>query len=622
MSVYYLQGIEDFLGEAGDVISESDLSKKWNLVKAGASALWDSDMNKVNRAAIGNTVVPALGAVAPVLDAPMNALQGVLAEGSEGFKRGFLQEEDYNYGQALPQEWQDKYPNITGSVAGVGEVLADPINLLTAGGGFLAKQGAKGLKDAGITNEAFKGMYLSQPANYIDNFYGDGDPDGPLSKTEQMLMEDLDNIEFKRLNSLKPLEKRALVKKITGFARWGIESLKASGKTLLDPEAKALFAQYGINKNTQKILREELMEAEAVSLASKKKAIEQGKPSLYRRPDQTKPFQKAVAQTLFQDTVPKQAGRVGKQHHAIESVVDSATLGGVGPLDKGRFIENVVEGQHSTKSTVDGKPRNFQHNTEDLSFAYDQILDIWGIENSTSHNLVVKKSQGTGGDHATDAIKDNPSRNISKAMFGRLEKEGVKPTIESMYDTLFDLTYKEVKELKDEAGFPTGGTERVKRKGVKIQILNPSKEHAMKHGLWVTSSRSGKGIKEGGVNIITKINPNMTTMSHVSDEHNFLEKARGIGPLITENMPHREITITPPIYTDLRDQGAKGRVNYSNKTSDPEGNRATRKQLRAIKNARADPSITKAIKDSQLGRGMLGLGLLGQSSKLTGEQQD
>jgi len=593
----FLQSFENFLGNTGDALAESDLAKRWGLVKAGANALWDSDMNKVNRAVINNTVVPALSAIAPVVDAPMNAIQGSLVDGSQGLMRGFMQEEDYNYGQALPESFQENYPNITGSVRNVGEVLGDPLNVLTGGAGMLLKRGSRSLDDLGYTPESTKGMYLSQPSNYIDDFYGDSNPDAPLSKVEQAMYDNFDNLGVDRVKGLTHKNKRALAKKVSGFSRWAVESLKASGKTLFDPEAKALFSEMGINKSTQKILEKELKEAQKV-------AEETG-----RKVEMTKPFQKAVAQVLFQDTVPKQAGRVGGQHKSIEGVVDSATLGGVMPLNKGRYMEAVLEGQQSTKATNTGKQRNFKHDEDDLAYAYDSVLDIWGIEDIPQNNLVVKKSQGSGGDHATDAIKDNPSRNISKAMFKVLEDQGTTPTIESMYNAMDNLIHK------------GKGAKRTKRAGMKVSIQNPSLEHAKKHGLWVVSSRSGKGIKEGGINVLTKIHPNMTTTTHISDVHNFLENIPVAGQMVENRMPHKEITITPPIYTDLRDQGAKGRVNYSNKTSDTDGNRASLSDLEKLATAKANPKLVQGIRDTARGKVLGNVSMYSQFSKYLGQEE-
>jgi len=591
-SSFTLQNAEDFLGNAGTAIEDSTLGETWDSVKGAASSAWNSPLNVGNQLATEHVVAPALGAIAPIIDAPMNALQGSFVDGSEGAWRGLTQQEDYNYGQALPQDVQDNYPNVTGAVRNVGEIVGDPLNLVTGGSLKLAQKSLKHLSDAKILPESLKGMYTSLPANYIDNFYGDGAPNAPLSPVEQTMYDEFDNLSYEKFNTLNHAEKRALAKRISGFSTWAVDSLKAAGKTLLDPEAKALFAELGINKNTQKILREQLIEADAQSLAS------QTSGGMRKRPDQTKAFQKAVAQTLFQKSVPLQAGRVGRTHKSIDNVVDSATLGGVGPSSKGRYIEHVLEGQKSTKSIDGGKSRNFQHNPDDLGFAYDAINNIWkkDMSGAGSTRLVVKKSQGTGGDHATDAIKDNPARNTVKAMFGSLKSSKVSPTIDSMYETLTKITNK---------------------KGNKTNVYNPSLEHARKHGLWIHSSRSGKGIKEGGVNVLTKINPDMTTMTVVSDMHNFLEKGP-TKPLMRRLLPNDELTMTPPIYTDLRDKGTKGRRAYSNKTSDTDGNRAAMEDIQALVDAKASPEVIQAFKDERTRKilnGMFLTSTAGQASK-------
>jgi hypothetical protein len=141
----------------------------------------------------------------------------------------------------------------------------------------------------------------------------------------------------------------------------------------------------------------------------------------------------------------------------------------------------------------------------------------------------VKKNTGIGGNHGSDAIKNkNKVHTYVKKLYA---SEGITDPIE---------IYNHLKSLSKE-DFPSG-----------VVMLNKSAEDVALNGLWLSSSHVGNAVVEGGINVMTKILPNQRAMSFVSDVHDFLEKVPVLGKVLDKALPNGEMSITPPIFSDLR----------------------------------------------------------------------
>ena len=145
------------------------------------------------------------------------------------------------------------------------------------------------------------------------------------------------------------------------------------------------------------------------------------------------------------------------------------------------------------------------------------------------NKLVVKRNTGVGGNHNSDAIKNkNKVHRYVKKLF---ETDGISDPME---------IYNHLKSLSKE-DFPKG-----------VVLLNKSAEDVALNGLWLSTSHVGSAVVEGGVNVMTKILPNQRAMSFVSDVHDFLEKVPVLGKVLDKALPNGEMSITPPIFSDLR----------------------------------------------------------------------
>ena len=114
------------------------------------------------------------------IDRPSNALQGLFVDGTEGFKRGWGHEENYDFEQMHDRELakkgyyeRDNLDRLKYIGFGAANLLFDPLNLI--GGGLFIKGGktiskAKGM-GANVDKNAMKGSLISSFPNYIQEYY-------------------------------------------------------------------------------------------------------------------------------------------------------------------------------------------------------------------------------------------------------------------------------------------------------------------------------------------------------------------------------------------------------------------------------------------------------------------
>jgi len=206
--------------------------------------------------------------------------------------------------------------------------------------------------------------------------------------------------------------------------------------------------------------------------------------------------------------------------------------GGMQPLTKKNYIDSAKK-QQNTIVTKDSNGQEIRTNLAasdaDLSFVYEQAQKIWGMSVNKGNKLVVKKNTGIGGNHNSDAIKNK--NKVHKYMRNLYESDGITDPME---------IYNHLKSLSKE-DFPSG-----------VVLLNKSAEDVALNGLWLSSSHVGDAVVEGGINVMTKILPNQRAMSFVSDVHDFLEKVPVLGKVLDKALPNGEMSITPPIFSDLR----------------------------------------------------------------------
>ena len=366
---------------------------------------------------------------------------------------------------------------------------------------------------------------LSAAANYIPNHYT------PSIKNKKDMPDDYKQLTQTLLRfgtkGVKT-EKEAfhLAQKLTGAATWAKDGFTGGVNSIVNPKARALYDKYGINSTSQKIVKKEM------SLYMKEKAA--GNHAVANRHKE-----KAVAQMNYNKYITAQTAHKGKIAEVLDNVTKSVSYGGMQPLVKQNYIDSAKKQKNTISSqSARGKKTDTDYvaSDADLGFVFDKAQEIWGMSNNTGNKLVVKRNTGVGGNHGSDAITNkNKVHNYMKKLYAD----------ENITDPL--AIYQHLKSLSKE-DFPSG-----------VVMLNKSAEDVALNGLWLSSSHVGSAVVEGGINVMTKILPNQRAMSFVSDVHDFLEKVPVLGKVLGAALPNGEMSITPPIYADLRTRKVKDR---------------------------------------------------------------
>mgnify|MGYP000365594816 CR=1 FL=1 len=470
-------------------------------------------LDQLSKSGVGRAASSAVGSlfdfVAPVLnqiDRPQNALQGAAVEGVEGLKKGWSQEQDYSFVEALPEDFRQQYPYISKTVGGASDVFADPT---IAFGGALNKAGK-----AVIPKSALKSNWAAGAPNYIEGYYGDPSPDVKPTKLERAIAEPV--LKSKGIN---PTDARiqTAARKVKGAAQWAGQSGINALLDTLNPAARALYGETGINRSSQRRVQN---------------FVEKGS---------NRDTQKAVAQAIYNSYIPLQTRRVGPLAPELQEISNYANVKNSQKMSLEVFKEGADE---TSFSFTDGtKTRKVNTPKKDIEFAYEYIKQAWDLDPENT-SILFKRPTGSSGNHLSDLAKKSPLNSKIREAFIALEESKIKPNVENLFESLSQeairIQTRNEKRPKNspnrEAGF---------------KVLNPDVEHAKKNGLWLQSSFVGDAVVEGGVNVITKVMPSGRAISFISDVHDFLEKAPVVGKVLGKAFPETNLAVVGPLHQDV-----------------------------------------------------------------------
>mgnify|MGYP000103030017 CR=1 FL=1 len=355
---------------------------------------------------------------------------------------------------------------------------------------------------------------IASAKNYIPNHYAPeiknlkDMPDNFNSLTKKLL-----NYGVKGVKTEK--EAFALAQKLTGLSDWASSGIKGGLVAAFSPSSRALYDKHGINSVSQKTVKDEM----ALAYLERSKG-NTGKANRHK--------EKAVAQINYNKYITAQTGRKGKVADVLNNVIESVSYGGMQQLTKQNYINSAKQQKSTITSTGSRGPKSkkaLEVSDEELGFVFESATKLWGIDPNSGDKLVVKRNTGVGGNHGSDAI------------------------------AMKNKAHKRVKDLYTELGTddPVALFLHMKANPIKgVGMITKTLEEVQERGLWLTSSQVGSAVVEGGINVMTKIMPNRKAMSFMSDQHDFLEKVPVLGKVLGRALPNRELTISPPIYSDLR----------------------------------------------------------------------
>jgi len=344
--------------------------------------------------------------------------------------------------------------------------------------------------------------------------------------------------------------------KVASVAAWVPNQIVGTVRDMASPASRAKYREQGITTSSQQIMKRAREGA-----SSKLETLIYNLPffkSLKAGKNIEKGTPRAIAQGQYLGRIHEQAGRVGEAS-VLGEVMRRSDVAEVVDYYPGAYADSVRNNRlkpYPKDSAGQKKKMPLKMSNEDLDFIEDHFSTVWtepsqkmggGPEVSfkdAETPILAIKNPGDGraatGRHHMDVLIHAPFVSKAKKIFeGR---NNVSP------DELFSL-------LNAEAAVSQGLKEERKRYSVKGQAADG--------GVWITGSRPGSAITEGGINYLVKVTTDGKLIGVMSDEHNLFEgiagkiqeKTRGLVPTLRAMkhlIPNRLIAVTPPMVKDLK----------------------------------------------------------------------
>lgn len=359
-------------------------------------------------------------------------------------------------------------------------------------------------------------------------------------------------------------------------------------KDIASPSSRAKYREAGITTSTQNIVKRALdrtVEAktdaynkitDALILASQKMpdepllglvgvGVKNIKQKLDERAPEKKGIDRAVAQIQYTSRIHSQSGRKGNTELLDEimrrsDLTDAVTYypGAYADLIKtNRLKPYPLDGKGNVKKMPEYLPN------EDLFTIEEHFGRAWTepgkinpyktvpFKEADSPILVIK-NPGVGkaatGRHHMDVLVHAPFVKELESIFNG--RSNISP--DELYEKLNSVA-QESKKLPDRKfhfSVPETGP------------FAKNKGRTKDGGVWITGSRAGSAITEGGINYLVKITPDGKMIGIMSDEHNLFEGMAGkvqkyslntVPALATVKavIPNRLVAVTPPMIRDM-----------------------------------------------------------------------
>lgn len=439
-----------------------------------------------------------------VLDAPSNAVQGLLTGGLDDAWRGLTQQQDYDLEELYSDEFRKNNPKTAYISSAVANAVLDPLNLIGVG---LLTKGVKGAKagieaGANVAKGAKKGSFISSVPNYIQGNYG---PTEQTLATAKKMSDGLfsDTMKFTTPKQVEMLNRgtEALIpaymasKKAGGFLKTGALGAKNIIRNSIDPEARALYRSEKINKG--------LLETGQLS--------NKGDPNV----DQ-------MHKAFYNMHIAVQSGAVGSKQ-ALSDFSKRFGYKGYEDFKVGSY-HKASKGHHKGNTPASKAEANAIE-TKAMG-AWKNRKGVTALADSNTKMFLKRPASTKTGNHWNDLITSNQMNDLGTAFKGKV------PT-----------------DLDEFAKHLNKQTFRNNKGDIYKPDFKVDKDTG---NVWMQFGKSGSSITEGGVNMIVGIKPSGRFVSAVSDEHNFLEKIPLIGRVVESRLPNRVVAITPPMIGNIK----------------------------------------------------------------------
>ena len=348
------------------------------------------------------------------------------------------------------------------------------------------------------------------------------------------------------LDVLKPAEQTLnKYKTAKGHAKFFLSGAGGMLQNLFSPEARALYADYGISRSMDR------------AYGRYQKAVEANDPNAARQA-----LIEAHQQAQQTGIIRKQTGAQAKKKDLTESFLEASSdpNSPAPPVFKvSDYGDNWYERTASPAATFANFP------PEKARFIQDHIEKVWsglkGYDRNTTNATIKTPRSDITGNHFTDVLAENPSvrTKIANLFLGgtpdapQLRKFD---SVEELEEALKPLT-QDNKYVKARGSNKVGDVK--KDKFGKDELPSIKIQGRDSDGVWVLIpglvGKSGK--VEGGINGLVHIKTNGDLIGVMSDMHNFLEEipipkvGRVRNRAMEVAVPEDYLNVTPPMQTNV-----------------------------------------------------------------------
>lgn len=463
----------------------------------------------------------ALGATAEGLFTGMGAfMEPAWAAGSvavqgedpyEAFKNLVYGTKDYQPKDWLTQEFQQDYPTTS--------------EVINFGGEMLSPTAAASVGKLVARSPEMVGNTIAAGKNFIEGYYGPA--------------------------------------KYAAIAKWLPKNILAATESVLDPRARALYAETGINRTSQREVKN--INDKIVKL---KNQIKAGTAPKDAGKQLVKLDKIKNAQLRYNALITEQAGREVPVHPVLRETNEAAYIGGVKPLSLENYMDSVEQFAPKEAYRYGGKtlrkdveiPKNV---TERI---FEAVKDQW--KNSLDDRNILmgtKEVKGSTGDHIADLVNQNGSYNTLvklfegnksfdsvdnlKQAFQKASKDAYKePMLSQQARDLYKAqgkTHKQINKIAEER--QAARLAKNPQADMKYQIVETFDDGLLIHA----GRQTSQSYLEGGINMMWYVKPDGQAFAVISDVHDFLENLPLVAKRVAKSQPNQFLGITPPIPINL-----------------------------------------------------------------------
>jgi hypothetical protein len=345
--------------------------------------------------------------------------------------------------------------------------------------------------------------------------------------------------------------------KTASVAAWVPDQIIGTVRDMASPSSRAKYREQGITTSSQQIMQKaregagSKLRSSIYDLPFLKGMKKPGSQSLEAGDP------RAVAQAQYLGRIQAQAGRQGSSD-LLDEIMRRSDVAETIDYYPGAYADTIKANKlkpYPIDEAGQKKKMPVRMSNEDLDFIEEHFSTVWtepsmklggrdvSFKDAESPILAIKNpgaGKATTGRHHMDVLVHAPYVSSASRIFK--DRSSVSPD-----------------ELFTKLNAAAAQSQALKTDKLKFSV----KGQAADGGVWITGSRPGSAITEGGINYLVKVTTDGKLIGVMSDEHNLFEgiagkiqeKTRGLVPTLRAMkhlIPNRLIAVTPPMVRDLK----------------------------------------------------------------------